>query len=131
VGKDGPKNLPKSESKDDILHDSERVVPGKVTLTLENTTIADFAFRELQGHFLEDRPVLDQTGLTGRLDFQLAFAPDPSSGEAQFGGPPKPDDYPAQDLFAAIQKQLGLKLDAVKAPADVMVIDHSERPSMN
>ena len=48
-----------------------------------------------------------------------------------------PDDTPATDpnaapgLFTAIQEQLGLKLKAVKAPADVIVIDHVERPSAN
>ncbi len=131
AGKGGPKNLPKSGGADDTRQSIDRVEPGRVTLTLTNTTITGFALSELQGHFLEDRPVLDQTGLTGRFDFKLIFAPDPSSGEAQFGGPPKPDVYPAPDLFIAIQTQLGLKLDAVKAPADVMVIDHIERPTEN
>jgi uncharacterized protein (TIGR03435 family) len=30
-----------------------------------------------------------------------------------------------------VQEQLGLKLEAVKAPADVIVIDKVERPSAN
>jgi uncharacterized protein (TIGR03435 family) len=34
-------------------------------------------------------------------------------------------------LFTAIQQQLGLKLDATKAPADVLVINHVEKPSAN
>ena len=34
-------------------------------------------------------------------------------------------------LYTAIQEQLGLKLDATKAPTDVMVIDHVERPTEN
>jgi len=131
LGKDGPKTLQKSESNDDVSQVIERAEPGKVTLTAQNTTITGFAFRWLQGHFLDDRPVLDQTGLTGRFDFKLIFAPDPASWEAQFSGPPKPDAYPSPDLFGAVQKELGLKLDAVKAPADVMVVDHVERPSEN
>jgi uncharacterized protein (TIGR03435 family) len=40
-------------------------------------------------------------------------------------------DNPAPSFFTAIQEQLGLKLEAMKAPADVMVIDHVEKPSEN
>jgi uncharacterized protein (TIGR03435 family) len=35
------------------------------------------------------------------------------------------------NLFTAIQEQLGLKLVSTKAPVDVIVIDHLERPSAN
>jgi uncharacterized protein (TIGR03435 family) len=34
-------------------------------------------------------------------------------------------------LFTAIQEQLGLKLEPMKAPVDVLVIDHVEKPSAN
>jgi uncharacterized protein (TIGR03435 family) len=34
-------------------------------------------------------------------------------------------------LFNAIQEQLGLKLVATKAPVDVLVVDHVEKPSAN
>jgi uncharacterized protein (TIGR03435 family) len=34
-------------------------------------------------------------------------------------------------MFTAIQEQLGLKLEPVKAPADVLVVDKVERPSAN
>jgi len=77
--------------------------------------------------------VLDQTGISGRFDLSLNGTPD----EFQFGGrggqlPPPPDNVdPDPDLYTAIQKQLGLKLEAVKAPADVLVIDHVEKPSDN
>jgi uncharacterized protein (TIGR03435 family) len=35
------------------------------------------------------------------------------------------------NLYTAIQEQLGLKLEATKAPADVLVIDKVEKPSEN
>jgi uncharacterized protein (TIGR03435 family) len=46
---------------------------------------------------------------------------------------PLPGDNPnaLPGLFAAMQEQLGLKLEAVKAQADVIVVDHVERPSAN
>ncbi len=83
-----------------------------------------------------DRPVVDQTGLKDRYDFQLKWTPD----ESQYGGrvpPPNSGDNGAAaadappPLFTAIQEQLGLKLDAMKAPAKVMVIESVEKPSAN
>ena len=80
-----------------------------------------------------DRPVVDQTGLSGRYDFTLNFTPDPAQA-ALIGIPPAPAaDNPdaAPDLFAAFQQQLGLKLEPTRAPVDVMVIDKVEKPSEN
>jgi uncharacterized protein (TIGR03435 family) len=104
-------------------------------LTVRNATLAEFA-QVMQGSAL-DRPVVDQTGLTGRYDFTLNWTPD----EFQFPGlrnanappppPPPPGTTEAPDLFTAIQQQLGLKLDSMKTPVDVIVIDHVERPSEN
>jgi uncharacterized protein (TIGR03435 family) len=79
-----------------------------------------------------DRPVVDETGLRGRYDFTLKWTPD----QFQFGGsggqpPPPADDTEAPDLFTAVQQQLGLKLGSTKAPIEVLVIDHVERPSEN
>jgi uncharacterized protein (TIGR03435 family) len=80
-----------------------------------------------------DRPVVDQTGLDGRFDFDLNWTPD----DSQFRGlgakiPPQADGANAPPpLYKAIQEQIGLKLDATKAPAEVLVIDHVEKPSEN
>jgi uncharacterized protein (TIGR03435 family) len=79
-----------------------------------------------------DRPVLDQSGLTGRYDFTLNFTPDGAMA-ALLGGPPATADNPdaAPDLFAAFQQQLGLRLEPARESIDVMVIDRVERPSEN
>jgi uncharacterized protein (TIGR03435 family) len=76
-----------------------------------------------------DRPVVDKTGLSGRFDFDLTWLPD----ETQFGGPgPWENKETTQpDLFAALQQQLGLKLEATKGTVDVLVIDQIARPSEN
>ena len=80
-----------------------------------------------------DRPVVDQSGLTGRYDFTLNFTPDAAMAALLGGGPPPAADNPeaAPDLFAAFQQQLGLKLEQTKAPVDVLVIDKVEKPSAN
>jgi uncharacterized protein (TIGR03435 family) len=104
--------------------------PGRLTRTWTATTMSSFVNDDLQG-YLGDKPVLDKTGLTGEYDFKLEFAPMPGSPEANFSGPLKADDVPADDLFTALQKQLGLKLKAVKTMADVLLIDRVEQPSPN
>lgn len=81
-----------------------------------------------------DRPAVDQSGLTGRYDFTLDWRPD----EFHFPNAPAPQRAAAAaaadalpDLFTAFQEQLGMKLGAAKAPADVLVIDRVSRPSEN
>lgn len=85
------------------------------------------------------RDVLDQTGLKGNYDFTLTWTPE--HGETMMpggpaGGNPGPENAPpaassGPSIFTAIQEQLGLKLEATKAPAEVLVINHVERPSEN
>lgn len=72
------------------------------------------------------RPVIDRTGLTGAFDFKLEWTPDVTQADT-----PPPVDSSGPSLFTALQEQLGLKLESTKAPAEVIVIDHVERPSEN
>jgi uncharacterized protein (TIGR03435 family) len=74
--------------------------------------------------------VVDQTGLKGRYDFNLKWAPD----ESQFDGHMHPaTDVPdaPPNLFTAVQEQIGLKIESTKAKVDVMVVDHVEKPTAN
>jgi len=105
--------------------------PGVITLMGRNTGLNSVA-NGLQSNIL-DKPVVDQTGLTGRYDFQLKFTPD-AIQLANFGGlaPGNSSDLnPPPDIFTAFEQQLGLKLQATKAVVDVMVIDRIEKPSAN
>jgi uncharacterized protein (TIGR03435 family) len=81
-----------------------------------------------------DRPVLDRTGLTGTYDFKLEWSPDaqgPSSIAAAGGEAPLLPDPNGPSLFAALQEQLGLRLEPQKAPVEILVIDRAARPSEN
>jgi uncharacterized protein (TIGR03435 family) len=71
----------------------------------------------LQG-FIGDT-VVDETGLSGVFDLNLDFNVDESTSSE---GP---------TVFEAVQRQLGLKLEARKGPVEVIVIDHVEKPSVN
>lgn len=63
--------------------------------------------------------VVDTTGLAGFYDLNLDFTLDESMS-ADKSGP---------TLFEAVERQLGLKLEARKGPVQVVVSDHLERPS--
>lgn len=73
------------------------------------------------------RTVVDRTGLTGRYDFLVEYTPDPPAGTAPPGGPPADPDRPS--IYAALEEQLGLKLDAQRGAVDVLVVDAIQRPT--
>jgi uncharacterized protein (TIGR03435 family) len=101
------------------------VSPQLVRLPGRNATMAELA-SVMQRAALDD-PVLDKTGLTARYDFDLEFAPD----ETVFGGAlgKGADDSAEPGLFAAIQQQLGLRLEATRGLVNVLIVDHVEHPS--
>jgi uncharacterized protein (TIGR03435 family) len=93
--------------------------------TGRDVTLKDF-MGEVQRLAL-DRPVVDRTGITGTYDIELAFTREDSNSLGMRQLP----DSAAPNLFTALEQQLGLKLEGVKAPVDVLVIDRAEPPSEN
>lgn len=84
----------------------KREWPDGWTMSRLSSYLSDFA----------GRPVLDQTGLTGEFGIELDF----SRNET--------DNKPT--IFSAVQDQLGLKLSSGKAPIEMLVIDHIEKPNV-
>ena len=138
VGKDGFPVLPGRGATAMML------MNGNARMTASGQSMAGLA-EMLSGQL--DLPVMDMTGLTGNYDFTLYFAPEgglalkagllapppppagPPPGE---GGPDMPaasapDGQSNPSLFAALQEQLGLKLEQRKGPVDLLVIDHLEK----
>lgn len=62
--------------------------------------------------------VVDQTGLAGEFEVKLVWTPDDR---------PAPGDEQGASVFAAVEEQLGLKLEARKGPMEVIVVDHAEK----
>jgi bla regulator protein blaR1 len=73
------------------------------------------------------KPVVDQTGLSGRFDFTLAWTPERQrpgdDGAALYSGGPT--------LIEALKEQFGMKLVPARAPVQILVIDHVEPPTPN
>jgi len=147
VGKDGPK-LKKSEATADppttvpevakIKQDREKMAANKGVMMMDRsghlqansvrmTDLADMMSRML------DRPVVDMTGIEGRYDVTLEISLDDLIGMKKMAGGkmgpgegPEGDSHPQASMFSAVQ-QLGLKLDARKAPVDFLVVDKAEK----
>jgi uncharacterized protein (TIGR03435 family) len=103
-----------NDDHDGGMHGS-RTDDGKSSLTGKNLPLEHLV------RFLSNqtaRPVIDQTGLTGKYNFKMIYAPDIN-------------DLTGPSVFTALQEQLGLKLEPQKGPAEVLVIDHVEKPSAN
>ena len=103
--------------------ESEQRASSKLVRQWTRTTMAQFA-DNLSGAM--EAPVLDQTGLPGKYDFSLdltRYMPvDSQPGE-------RPDI--ASMMITGIQEQLGLKMESRRMQAEVLVIDHLQKPSEN
>ena len=74
-----------------------------------------------------DRLVIDRTGLKGDFDFLLQFEPPGALSATSATGTPSLDGAPP--FLAAVQQQLGLRLQSARAPVDVLVIDSVAPPT--
>ena len=124
-----------------------------VSLALMNGNVRMTASKQPMSGLAEDLsrqldlPVVDMTGLTGKYEYTLSYAPEggigfrpppgigrppPAAPPAGEGGPGMPmagapDGGSSPNLFTALQEQLGLKLEQRKGPVDLLVIDHLEK----
>jgi len=76
-------------------------------------------------------PVEDATGTPGGFNFTLTWSPDTLSTKPLAPDRPAIDDSNAPSIFAALQEQLGLKLESRKVTMEVIVIDRAEKPGEN
>jgi uncharacterized protein (TIGR03435 family) len=80
--------------------------------------------------------VVDRTGLTGDYDFTLKWPPKSEPPvetsvhtSAQTGARETTVHITGASLIAAVEEQLGLKLEQQTIPLPVLVIDRAENPS--
>jgi bla regulator protein blaR1 len=138
VAKDGPKLPPPNDSKPPVATPGSADPPRppkmgggeqvtKDGLKVGNMTLDGMLTAPWFG--LGGRPIVNKTGLTGTYNLTLNWKPD-------IPGPPNPDGSASvpdgqASIFTVLQEELGLKLVSTKAPVEVIVIDHIEKPSEN
>jgi uncharacterized protein (TIGR03435 family) len=101
--------------------------PPLLTYACRNVTMAAFAetFGGMVGmrQYLANAPVVDKTGLEGAWDFDFKYMLRAPAGRPEGDG---------ITVFEAIDKQLGLKLEPVKIPLPVVIVESVNRtPSPN
>jgi uncharacterized protein (TIGR03435 family) len=119
VAKGRPKLTPSTSDPNGLPNQHGNRGVGWQMYQYRNTSMPELALELLSS---VDRPSVDQTGLKGRYDFQLKWLTDESHAS-------DPDAPPG--LFTAIQEQIGLKLEPMKALAEVLMVDKVERPGAN
>lgn len=77
------------------------------------------------------RTLINNTGLTGKYDINLQPLPDSLPFQTDVADPLTQADERNFALIEAVKKQLGLKVEPIKAQDEVLVIDHIEHPSPN
>lgn len=120
VGKGGLKIEKSAGDPNGLPDENDRENGGVRTMQIGNMSMREFC---LMMTFFMDKPVVDQTGLTGKYDLLLKYTFDETKVPADGTAP--------ATIFTAIQEQTGLKLEPIKTATDVMVIDKVERPGAN
>jgi uncharacterized protein (TIGR03435 family) len=115
VAKGGPK-LQEPSAEDRALAGSAS--QGPRLIKARTATLADLARMLISA---VGAPVLNRTGITGQFTISLQFAP-------LVGATPADENLP--DIFGAVQ-ELGLKLEPIKGPVEMIVIDNAVMPSEN
>jgi uncharacterized protein (TIGR03435 family) len=121
--KDGPKF--KESAPEGSPEDKSPNGVGRGGVTVYNTELTAHAVSlAILANMLGDRlhrTVTDKTGLTGKYDLLLEWAPEDDQDASS--------ESAAAPFFTALQEQLGLKLQPSKGPVDTLVVDHVEMPS--
>jgi uncharacterized protein (TIGR03435 family) len=107
-----------------------RTFPGKMT---GRAVTIDMLVKAFVGAVEDHREIRDNTGLDGRFDVDLEWTPDSGAVNLRpLDAPPLPAvDPTGPPLVTALREQLGLRLDAQRASANVWVVEHVERPDLN
>jgi len=107
------------------------------TLDWRGVRISDpegVAYRTLAGHFsgINNRVIIDRTGLTGTYDVHLQWERDPPAAAQETSiAQPAPAGPHAPSLFDAMEQEPGLRLESGTGPVEYLSVDRVEKPSQN
>jgi bla regulator protein blaR1 len=110
-----------------IVHGPDRVLlGGGITLN---------RFASELGELIFDRTVIDRTAVSGTYNIRLEYAPDENThciGPAQWCQvDPNSEISPGPNIFNALERQYGLKLETIRGPKEHIVVDSVQPPSEN
>ncbi len=71
------------------------------------------------------RPVVNQTGLEGLYRINLAFSTTAVLTDVKI------EQESGPDIRTALAEQMGLRLEPMRAPVEMLIIDHIEKPDAN
>ena len=121
VARNGPKALHESTAaRSDFVSNGHH-------LDCQRVSMATFA-KDFLGP-QTGRTVIDNTGISGEFDFTLDWSPNDAPSDAAADSSTAAVPFPP--LIAAIQAQLGLKLEQGKGPVEVLIVDGAEKPAEN
>ena len=124
------RNEAKADGKNEAKNDTSGVIfRGQGSVLLNNLSMDEFC-KMLQSAAL-DRPVVNQTKLEGKYTFSLVWTPEQLVAATANQAPAALRADAPPDIYAALQQQLGLKVDATKLRVEVLVVDKFEKPSEN
>ena len=101
--------------------DAPRKALGGVRGRYQSIEYTQGTMEELADRIDVDKPVINETGLTGKYDIKVEATP-----QFRINNNPDPSDI---SIFDALPRTLGLRLEARKMPIEVLVVDHIEKPS--
>jgi uncharacterized protein (TIGR03435 family) len=119
VGKSPPKIDVSASSVNSILVSPRELENGTTAVQFSHTTMAEFT--DFLMGFIQDRQIVDETGLNGRFDFTMMMPTSSLQG----------NDLDKTTAFLLGVKPLGFKLEPKKAPLQVIVIDNIDKPTAN
>ncbi len=122
VAKNGPKLTPAVVNQPDQGPSVHSSSDGSMLKLIAKNEPMDGIAATLEEQSNIQRMVINKTGLHGGYDFELTWQREDPTTDTAISG---------LSIFTALQEQLGLKLEPQKGPADVLVIDHIEKPSAN
>jgi uncharacterized protein (TIGR03435 family) len=119
VGKSPPKIDVSASSVNSILVSPRELENGTTAVQFSHTTMPEFT--DFLMGFIQDRQIVDETGLNGRFDFTMMMPTSSLQG----------NDLDKTTAFLLGVKPLGFKLEPKKAPLQVIVIDNIDKPTAN
>jgi uncharacterized protein (TIGR03435 family) len=104
---------------------------GNIHVTGSSQSISDLVRSVILTSLNDGKRIVDKTGLVGKFDFKMDLAEDGGFRRPRLPAL-TPDDPVGPDIFTALDKYLGLKLQKAQIATDVVVIDHLEKvPAAN